>query len=257
MSLLSTFRNRLSSRLQGNTWSKLFLELVVVVVGILIALGIDSYRTELGNAKLEAEFLRQLKKDLLRAEKQITAQMETTIRAEAYTLRLLEFTREDLNVENDTLALWLIRAFYFSDPRPTLSTAQALADSDRLYLLKDVELRGSITTMIDRIRQLESRLIPFEQRIMDAQSIINSYAPPPDRGLPVSVGMFSSELDILRNGVPLEVSIDLEPVLKRFDIKSALDETFWAHENLRWYQQEMILATQELRKSLEKVLRND
>ena len=254
MSLLSRFRNQLKSKPNNNTWSQLVLELLIVVVGILIALGIDSYRTELGNAKLEADFLRQLHKDLLRAEKQIATQMETTIHAEAYTLRLLECTREDLRVENDSLALWLIRAFYFSDPRPTLSTAQALAASDKLYLLKDVELRGSITTMIDRIRQLESRLIPFEQRIMDAQSIINSFAAPPSRGLPESIGMFSSELDILRNGVPAEVSIDLKPILKRSEVESALDETFWAHENLRWYQQEMILATLELRKSIEKVI---
>lgn len=250
----SGFQFRLTSWFKRITWSQLVLELVVVVFGILIALGIDSYRTEHRDAKLEVEFLRQLHKDLLRAEKQIATQMATTIHAEENTLRLLEFTRKDTTIENDTLAAWLIRTFYFSDPRPTLSTAQALAQSDKLYLLNDVELRGSVTSMIDRIRQLESRLIPFEQRIMDAQSVINSYAIPPARGLPESVGMFSSELDVLREGIPSTVSIDLSPILNQPDVKSALDETFWAHENLRWYQQEMITATLELRKSIEKVL---
>jgi len=235
---------------------QLALELVVVVAGILMALSIDSLLADRRNAVLEEDFLGQLREDLARAESQISGEMAVTHEAEEYTLRLLDFARGDDVVSNDTLATWLIRALQFSDPRPTISTAQALAESENLYLLRSPGLRAAVTTMIDRIRQLESRLIPFEQRIIDAQSTVNRWAPPPDRGLPQSAGMFSSGMDVLRTAEPGSATIDLGPIVRRLDVASAIDEAFWAHENLRWYQQEMIAATVELRRAVETELRS-
>lgn len=242
--------------LRRTNWGQLGLELVVVVVGILMALSIDSVLADRRNAGLEKDFLGQLREDLARAESQISGEMAVTIEAEEHTLRLLDFARGDAVVSSDTLATWLIRALQFSDPRPTVSTAQALAESENLYLLRSPALRAAVTTMIDRIRQLESRLVPFEQRIIDVQSTLNRWAPPPDRGLPQSVGMFSSGMDVLRSDAPSSVTMDLKPIVRRPDLASAIDEAFWAHENLRWYQQEMIAATIELRKAVETELRS-
>lgn len=56
--------SKTSSRIN---WTQLGLELIVVVGGILIALGIDSWAAERQNFELEVAFLQQLHDDLTRA----------------------------------------------------------------------------------------------------------------------------------------------------------------------------------------------
>jgi hypothetical protein len=242
------------SRSNGVGWTHLGLELVVVVVGILLALGINSWNADRQAAALQDAFLRQLRDDLLRAELQMTGEMAKTAQAEAYTLRVLDAARGDAEVDNDSLASWLIQSIYFSDPRPSTSTVEALAGSENLYVVKSAELRAAVTTMIDRIRHLQIRLVPFEQTIMEESYTLNRWAPPPARGLQETVGMFSSEVDILRSDARSPVTMDLLPVVRRPDVISAMDNVYWAHENHRWYQQEMIRATVELRTAVEAAL---
>ena len=152
---------------------------------------------------------------------------------------------------NDTLAAWLRGSGYFTDPRPTLSTPQALAQSENLYLLRDPALRTAITAMIDRVEQVQSRLIPFEQRIFAATRRVDEWIDPADRGLTLSVGMIDPEVDALRSASQATVSVDLLPIVRRTDFLPVFLEIFWSHENLLWYQRELVRATAELRNVVE------
>jgi hypothetical protein len=228
-------------------WAQLGLELIVVVGGILIALGIDSWAAERQDSELEAAFLQQLHDDLTRAEAQLADQLASTEAAEQFTLTLLEVAREERTASNDTLAAWLIRAMWFSDPRPTVSTAQALAESENLYLLHSPGLRTAVVTLIDRINQLESRLLPFEMRLVESQSILTRWVDPGARGLTLSLGMTGLEIDALRSGIQGPIKADLLPIVRRPESLPLFVDIFWNHETLRWNQQEMLDATAELR----------
>ena len=245
-----------ATRFTGATWAQLGLELVVVVVGILLALGIDSWVEGRRKRELETDFLAQLRDDLARAEAQIAGQLAATLEAEEYTLPLLSVARGEADAPNDTIARWLIRSFYFSDPRPTVSAAEALARSESLFVLSNPSLRLAVTSMIDRIRQVESRLLPYEQRIITAQSTLNRWAPPPTRGLPQTLGMIMPDVDALRSGLRGPVTADMQSVVRNPEVAGAIDDVFWAHENLRWYQQEMIDATIGLRRAVDAELQS-
>lgn len=227
-------------------WTQLALELVVVVVGILIALYIDSRVAERQNRRLEEAFLQQLYDDLTRAGEQLGEQLAMTVNAQRFTLRVLDVARSDVTPPNDTIAAWLKQALYFSDPRPTVSTAQALADSENLYVLRNPGLRTAVITLIDRIRQLESRLIPFEMRQVESQSTLNNWVDPEARGLALQIGMTGPEIDALRSGVSGAVEADLLPLARRPEFLALFVDVFWNHETLRWNQQEMVNATHEL-----------
>ena len=228
-------------------WGRLAAEFVVIVVGVLVALSVDSWVADRQQARLEEAFLGQLHDDLTRAHEQISEQLAMTEEAEHFTLQVLEVARGERTAPNDTLGSWLIRALYFSDPQPTLSTAEALARSENLYVLRDPELRSAVVTLIDRIRQLEARLIPFEMRQVEAQSTLNSWVDPFSRGLPLSFSMISPEVDALRSDAQVPVTAELLPVFRRPEFLSLFVDVFYNHETLRWNQQEMLNATEELR----------
>ena len=235
------------SRVRRINWAQLGLELVVVVGGILIALGIDSWAAEQQEAELEEAFLQQLHDDLTRTEEQLADQLASTESAEQFTITLREVARGERTAPNDTLANWLIRAMWFSDPRPTVSTAQALAESENLYVLRSPGLRTAVVTLIDRIRQLESRLLPFEMRLVESQSVLTRWVDPAARGLPLTIGMIGAEIDALRSGARGPVQADLLPIIRRPEFLALLADVFWNHETLRWNQHEMLNATTELR----------
>jgi hypothetical protein len=243
-----------ASRLGRIKWAQLVLELIVVVGGILIALGIDSWAAERQEAELEEAFLQQLHDDLGRAEVQLADQLASTEAAERFTLNLLEVARGERTPPNDTLAAWLIRAMWFSDPRPTVSTAQALAESENLYILRSPGLRTAVVTLIDRINQLESRLLPFEMRLVESQSILTRWVDPGARGLTLTLGMTGVEIDALRSGIEGPVEAELLPIVRRPEFLALFVDIFWNHETLRWNQLEMLDATTELREEVAKEL---
>ena len=195
-----------TARRGGINWAQLGLELIVVVGGILIALAIDSWAAERRGLELEDAFLQQLRDDLARAEEQLAGELSSTLNAAEFTLAVLDVARGDLVAPNDTLAAWLKQSLWFSDPRPTLSTAQALAESENLYLLRSPRLRTAVVTLIDRIRQLESRLLPFEMRLVESASVLARWVDPEARGLTLEIGMTSLEIDALRSGIPSLIS---------------------------------------------------
>jgi hypothetical protein len=232
-------------------WARVLVEGVVIVASILLALALDAWWERVRERELEAAFLVQLREDLDRAGDQIRGQLQSTENAEQFTLRVLSVARGEVTPANDTLAAWLKQSTYWSDPQPTVSTAQALAESENLYVLRDPVLRSSVVSLIDRVRQLESRLQPYEQRIFGSQSLLQRWVDPTQRGVKLEVGMLGADLDAFRTGISEAVRADLLPIVRTDEFRVAFLDVFFAQENLRWYQQEMLDATVGLREAVD------
>jgi uncharacterized protein (UPF0335 family) len=229
-------------------WAQLGLELIVVVVGILMALAIDSWWAERQERILEASVLEQLAADLARADSQLVAQLSQTEAAAQAALDLVAAARGEREAPGDSIASWLTRVSWWSDPVPITSSAQALVSSNSLHVIRNDRLRSSVVAFLDQTRQFESRIPRHEVEISRRMDEIRDVVDPFARGQVVYVGVLEQGVEAhAASSAASGATIDLRTIVKDPRIQRSALELFWAHENLRWLQQRIIDATQGLR----------
>ena len=233
-------------------WAALGLELVVVVVGILLALAIDAYWVERGDRGLELALLEQLGADLGRAETHLKDQISQTEDGARAAADLYTIARDRGEVPSDSVTAWLVRVSWWSDPAPTTATAQGVLSSNSLPLIQNEQLRAQLVLFLDQVRQLEMRVPRYEEEIWRWMEEINRVADPRARGISIYPG-------ILDAGVEDEVVMamnayreqDIVALLTWDGFSLAVHQLFYAHDNLRWLQARMIEATVELREAIQ------
>jgi len=166
-------------------WTQLLLELVMVVVGILLALGIDSWWAGRQEHALEHDLLTQLSADLDRAEQQLEAELRLTEQATEAALHLVAAAHGQRQAPSDSLAKWLVRVSWWSDPVPTTASAQALVSSNTLHVIQDDALRSSVVTFLDQVAQLQVRIPRHEADLHDFLRSVDQLVNPLDRGVPL------------------------------------------------------------------------
>lgn len=136
-------------------------ELVVIVAGVLTALGIDAWYDKRIEARDERIYLEQLIEDLNETERLFCTNMDQNLEAIKSTTKLLKaFSLEDYP-PNDSIKIWLSKVEYLNNPVPILGTAEALIASGDLRLIHNAESRASITRWLSRSRDFW--LIPLYQ----------------------------------------------------------------------------------------------
>lgn len=238
--------------LRSTPWPQLGLELVVVVLGILLALGIDSWWAERNDRALERAILSQLSKDLSRADGQLSEQLALTEEAAQAAVNLTDAAQGGRGAPVDSVASWLIRVSWWSDPVPTTATAQGILSSNSLHLIRSEALRSALVSFLDQVRQMESRIPRHEEEIGKWMGAVNELVNPLSRGHTVHVGMLDEgvEADV---GVAVagDLKEDLVDVLGGDRFQLAALNLFYAHENLRWLQAHILEVTQSLREEVE------
>jgi len=224
-------------------------ELLIVIVGILIAIWINAGWNGLENARLEAALLDQLSADLNRAEEQLAGAAARSEASAQSVLMVIAASRTDSVPSNDSLSAWLGAAGVYADAIPSLSVAQGLATSNDLQLIQSSEVRVGVVNLLDEVRQAELRLVPFEQRVVNTLQAMNRIVEPLDRGRQRWVGVWGNPPDSLSRDTRLigELKADLRPLLRSSEFRVLLDDLYIAHENLRWYHQGMLQTTRSLR----------
>lgn len=124
---------------------RLAAEFAVIVVGVLVALGVDAAREAHNDRQREEVYLQQLRADLA-----TTAQgLASAISMEQAAVDAADRVIAGLNVaelpNTDSLGVWILRATASSATfHPTMGTVTALVESGELRLLRDDELRQSV-----------------------------------------------------------------------------------------------------------------
>ncbi len=123
-------------------WRRLAAEFVVIVVGVLVALGVDAARDAREDQIRGAAYLQQLRADLSATADGVADAIAVDRRAREGADRLLEALTSGPLPPSDSLAAWVLSttnssaSFY-----PTMGTVTALVESGELRLLRDERLR--------------------------------------------------------------------------------------------------------------------
>jgi hypothetical protein len=141
--------------------SKLFAELLIIVVGVLIALGIDEWRERIANAELENIYLEQLIADLEETERKMADVSQLNMASLAATQSILAAFENPEAAKSDRINNLLIEMASFNNPVPVLGTVEALVSTGDLQLIRSAEIRSAITRYMSRTRDFY--LIPLYQ----------------------------------------------------------------------------------------------
>lgn len=147
--MLKYFRKIRQQLLSENRISRYLLyaigEIVLVVIGILLALQINSWNQDAQNRKTEKEYYQRLLADVLLDEELIATQIEfTKERLEGANVLLRELQRGNENMED--IASAILRCVSMSNYgiTPTQTTFEDIKSSGNIRILKDLDLRKEL-----------------------------------------------------------------------------------------------------------------
>jgi hypothetical protein len=129
-------------------------EILLVVIGILLALQIDTWNTEYQNRKQEHEILEQLREEYLSNRDQIEQKVKIRNLMKQSHLKLLSY-RGDPIISEDSVNFHLIRTIVWPTFDPDLGITNELIASGKLYLIRNGELRKQLTTWLKYVDELK------------------------------------------------------------------------------------------------------
>lgn len=144
---------------QRSRW--LAAELLVVVIGVLIALAIDEWRGNVEDAELANEYVYQLIADLRSTETQMVNAVDGNAAAEAATKALVTAFERRESMTLVMIQQLLEESQYFDNPVPVLGAAEALVSTGDLRLIGNATTRSAITSYLSRSR--DYWLVPLYQ----------------------------------------------------------------------------------------------
>lgn len=172
------FSRKIRQRLLSeNRFSKYLLyaigEIILVVIGILIAFQIDSWNQNKQNRKQEQQILSQLLKEYTSNLNQLNKKIDLRNETLKSSFKLLEYRTKNLEmIMADSIDAHLFRICIRPTFDPELSVSNELINSGKLYLLENADLRNKISAFSSYLSELseeelmivdltEKRLIPF------------------------------------------------------------------------------------------------
>ena len=175
--MLIIFRKVRQALLTRNKFTTYLLyavgEIFLVVIGILIALQINSWNQDQQDRQQEQQILSQLSKEYQSNLAQIKDKIEIRNETLNSSFSLLQYMKEDpATVSGDSLDAHLFRISIRPTFDPELSVSNDLINSGKLYLLQNLELRNKVSAFSSSLSELkeeevaifnltEERLIPF------------------------------------------------------------------------------------------------
>ena len=107
-------------------YGTLALEVFVVIIGILIALGIDEWREDVEDAKIVREYIHQLIGDLRATEQLVADNAQFNDAGDTAAIQLLTLFGGEESVEPEEISELFRGASNFSNPVPVLGTVEAM-----------------------------------------------------------------------------------------------------------------------------------
>jgi hypothetical protein len=129
-------------------------ELIIVVVGVLIALAVDSWNEGRREKDQEAKYLSGILLDLRSDSAALDYRMETAARGLEVADRLIELRRDPQSTAApDSLAVWFFRVAFIDNFQILDHTYREILGAGGLGLIRDEELRRQVA---DYYRSMES-----------------------------------------------------------------------------------------------------
>lgn len=151
-------------------WRHALAEFLLIVAGVLAALGADAWWENRQEHERERTYLAQIVADTRENERRLEEVLaQERVQLEA-TKSVLGALRSAEPISADSARAWLSRrAFYYSDPRLLLGTFEALLQTGDINLLRDDRVRSAV---IAYASQVNADMAEFGRWIEASSSLV-------------------------------------------------------------------------------------
>lgn len=211
-------------------------EYLIVVLGVLTAVGINAWWGFRVDRATEAQYIEQIESDLQR-NRELLDDAISTERSQLALAENIEAAMYGAELPNiDSLRVWLTSReegmWWYSDPRLLDGTMTALVETGDLSLLRSQRLRSSIVSYLGQLRADTEEFRRFVQRGLDAEFVFmkrGEVGLPP--GLPPGGEREAQRFLVIRDDPAGRAAVE--------DLRSA-------YLNRMWYLEQMRAATDSL-----------
>jgi hypothetical protein len=272
--MIKFFRKIRQNLLMENKTGKYFKyaigEIVLVVIGILIALSINNWNNELNRKNAEKVIIEQLIADLTKSEielKEIKESIEKQAKASAIVCHA--FYKKDL--PSDSIYEYMRLPLGTATFSPTLGTARSIINSGNLTIIKSEDLKNRITAYVEvveyklkDINRYEETYFRNGQMLLKEVVQISNLIPKAyllkqteDGNLSNSLESRNDEFSAIPNvieKIPFET--DLKELFQNYKLFSSYNAFLIAHRNSSYRYNDILEITNELLGKLEEVSTN-
>ena len=228
-------------------------EITVVVAGILLALGLQSWWQDRENQSRGDAYQRQILSDVRQTRATYEKAIANDRELRAATARLSDALSSKQSLQGDEALQWLRwRSGWFSDPRPVTGNVYSLIDTGEIQLIRNPEIRAAI---IDYASIMKGGSADSDgqvgrmQRANDLELLRLEEAglPPLPRDIS-DIGKYDTEQlkDILPQYMAAWPKLRNDP-----QYRTVQNLRLLAYDNMTAYNQEMFAATERLKALLE------
>tara|TARA_R110000744_G_C19329112_1_gene558379 strand:+ start:115 stop:930 length:816 start_codon:yes stop_codon:yes gene_type:complete len=266
--MIKFFRKIRQNLLMENKTGKYFKyaigEIVLVVIGILIALQINNWNNEQNRIKSETIILKQLISDLTKSQAELKKYEEAMVeRAKACVIVCHAFYKED--IPNDSIYVYMRKPLGTEIYSPTLGTARSIINSGNISLIKSDDLKNKITAYVEIVEYKLKNINRYEETyfrngmmlLKEVMQITNLFPKSDLLNLAVSDSILISRNDKLNimpsviEKIPFEK--DLKELYQNYKVFSAYNSLLISHRNSAYVYNDIFEITNELLEELEEI----
>lgn len=242
-------------------------EIVLVVIGILIALTVNNWNNEQIRTKSENIIIQQLIADLTKSKTELTA-FKVDILKSAKASAIVTHAFYKKNVPNDSIYEYMRLPLGTAVFSPTLGTARSIIISGNLTLIKSNDLKNKITAYVEKVEYILKDINRYEETYFRAGQIqlkevtqLANLFPKEDLFNQAEVeNLYASRNNELR-AIPYVIEIipfetDLKELFQNYKVFSAYSSLLVAHRNSANRYDDILKITNELLEELEEISAN-
>ncbi len=174
--MAKVFRKRRSNSILDKKFKRYFIyavgEIILVVIGILIALGINNWNEEINNRQQEVKILDQLLIEYTTNLEEIDNKISMRNMIVESVEKLFHYADEGFSdISIDTVGLCIHRTTYDPTFDPADGVTNELLNSGKFYLLENEELKNKLTSWFRVVSELN------EQEELTAKFVYERYLP--------------------------------------------------------------------------------
>lgn len=151
---------RLSSGLRDQNWTAVFIELLVVMLGVVIGFQVNAWGHARSDRAKERGYLDQLASDVAATRRGLRRLDSTEAVGDSASARLVAAFRAPEAPPADSLLAWVARATRVQPPFVVLGTVRTLISTGDLALIQDDSLRAYLPLYAESVQGVQ----PFIDR---------------------------------------------------------------------------------------------
>ena len=155
-------------------WIKYVFETVVIILGVLIAIGFDDWKANIENDKIEQQTLENLHTDLGRAKIQLEKKINAVKRNIKSDSVLLLHIHKRRRISNDSLLKLISPTRFPPTYDPDDGTIQDILSTGKISLIHDIKLRTHISSWskyINELKEVEQGILSHKITVVEKYNI--------------------------------------------------------------------------------------